>query len=453
ELLILARNFHDVKPSYLEVAEEFRLFHNLFYDIKSGKCIKIDDNGDEEDVIIIKDGVAKIKLKQIRQFLAIKEMHLAIYFDIVRHSSYTLEELGLKEGIYPTKNDKLLYTLFVCKDSISNHKAFSRLLGKRLIDGVSKEETDFWSYNEEKKKQYADFIIGTDANGGNIIHTSDPQKLSNYFGANPGSPHYLTPVFFSRDVLAKYYSNPEKFSVSDGFLSCAGLWGVRIDNNHDKHIIVFLGDLGRDLHYKEQLYWKSFNIPPDGTISGVNWKRGFLAQPTNPEKQDLLFKYLFDSFQPKWQKKFGWFLFKYLSPGDSYLYRTLRIPLNNDQNEFDNQVLTLNKIIIDSLNEEEIEKNLVSKPSMSKGISKFELFLKTKNVANFESHIKFMRNLNGLRSGVGHRKGEDYDRAAKYFDLEIKELIIVFDDILKAAIVLLEYLNEQFLETKTPSTS
>jgi hypothetical protein len=32
EPLIIEREFHDIKPAYVEIREEFRLFHNLYFD-------------------------------------------------------------------------------------------------------------------------------------------------------------------------------------------------------------------------------------------------------------------------------------------------------------------------------------------------------------------------------------------------------------------------------------
>src|SRR6266496_1859515 len=47
---ILERDCHGVKPSYEEVAEEFRLFHNLYFDSKNKKYIKIKDDGSEHEI-------------------------------------------------------------------------------------------------------------------------------------------------------------------------------------------------------------------------------------------------------------------------------------------------------------------------------------------------------------------------------------------------------------------
>jgi len=320
------------------------------------------------------------------------------------------------------------------------------LLGKKLVFGTSKELSNYRPY-DQRQKEYTEFIIGTDANAEPVLHTCNPGQLANYFGANPGSPHYLTPVFFRREVLSKYYSNPEKYVVSDGRISCSSLWGIRIDNNHDKYVIVYLGDLGRDLSNAEQLYWKSFNVPPDGTISDVEWKRGIKGEFADPKRADLLFKYRFEMFQSDWEQVFGWPLFKPLAEKDQHYYTAIRIPLTNDQAEFDSQILAITKLLIDSLNESEIQKQLSEKVPEDKGISKFNTFLQLRGAIDYDTHIKFLRDLQTLRSsGVGHRKGKEFEKIAQIFQIGEKDLMAVAEEILRNAILLLEYLDNTFLD-------
>jgi hypothetical protein len=57
-------------------------------------------------------------------------------------------------------------------------------------------------------KKYLDFVIGVDDEGAEISFTSDPSKLANHFGANPGAPNYLTPVSFRKNVLENYFAQP-----------------------------------------------------------------------------------------------------------------------------------------------------------------------------------------------------------------------------------------------------
>ena len=78
EPLIIDREFYDMRPDYIEICEEFRLFHRLYHDQKEDVYIKIDDAGKESIVAIVKPRNIKIRLKELKQFIAIKEMHLSI---------------------------------------------------------------------------------------------------------------------------------------------------------------------------------------------------------------------------------------------------------------------------------------------------------------------------------------------------------------------------------------
>jgi hypothetical protein len=448
EPLVIARDFHGLRESYLEILEEFRFFHNLYYDQNNNQYVKITERGDEQVIIRMTADRVEVRLKEIRQFLAIKEMHLAIFFEVVQYSAHELDEFPEDIREAEVHEGLVRYTFHISETRISldpKHKSFSRLLGKKLIPPVSKEKSGFWPYTEKKEK-FEDFIIGANEEGEPIMYTSDPDRLANYFGANPDAPHYLTPVYFRREVLAKYYANPEKYSIEDGYLRCAGLWGLRLDNNHSQYVIAFLGDLGRDLHHEEQMYWRSFNVLPEGEISTVNFRRSFLGQFANPEKIDLVFKYRFEGFRERWFEKKGWHLFSPLSKDDQHLYIALHVPLTNDQAEFDGQVLALTKLIIDSLNEEQLKAATSSSEPELKGITKFERFLAEQSFPDYQAHIKFLRNLQSLRStGVGHRKGRNYEKVAQEFGLGKKDRALIFEEMLKRGTDLLEALADHFL--------
>ena len=54
EPLVISRRFSGMKEGYLEISEEFRLFHNLYHDKETNTYIKIDDAGNETTVAIVK---------------------------------------------------------------------------------------------------------------------------------------------------------------------------------------------------------------------------------------------------------------------------------------------------------------------------------------------------------------------------------------------------------------
>ncbi|HYB76480.1 MAG TPA: hypothetical protein VEC08_05945 [Nitrososphaerales archaeon] len=444
EPLIIYRDFHGVMPSYVEISEEFRLFHNLFHDSKSNRYLGMDENGDSEEIALLDGESVKIKLNQIRSFLSRKEMHLAVFFDIREASRHTLEELGVQETSEQSRQDNLACELCIRKGDLEpGVQTISRLVGKKLIAGPPVQETG--GFFSEKNQEFASFVIGVDQAGNEVAHTCNPKELANYFGANPTAPHCLTPVFFRREVLTKYYANPKRFSVEDGYLRCRGVWGLRMDNNHAKYVVVFLGDLGADLSYKEQLYWRSYNIRPEGGISAVCFRRSFLGEFADADRTDLVFKSVLSTFNRDWSAVYGWPLFKPLSDADSHCLVALHIPLTEDEAEFDSQVLALAKILIESLNEGKLRDAVPELDPNTKGISKLERFLQVKGLTDCQAHIKFMRNLHDLRHGAGHRKGEAFQRAAAEFGLGDKNAGAVFDAILRKAVDLLRYLNCRLL--------
>jgi len=204
-------------------------------------------------------------------------MHLGIFFDSVESSAIELKSLGLSKGGADHNEGLVTFGLhYGDYRGLSEQNAFSRLLGKRLVSPLSKEKSGFWGFAEVEPRKYVDFIILVDEYGNEVLNTSSGANLSNNFGANPGHPHYLTPVFFRKAVLDKYYQQPGKYSFEPGYLRCAGLWGMSLDNHLDDYVVAWLGDLGRDLPYQEQLHWRSHNVAPTGRVSSL-WCSGLCS--------------------------------------------------------------------------------------------------------------------------------------------------------------------------------
>ena len=447
EPLVISRYFHGMREPYVEISEEFRLFHQLYHDRMTDRYIKIDETGNETEVAIVEAERIRIRLKEIRQFCAVKEMHLAVYFDSIRYSTLTPQELGEEEGGRDAIRDGLLtYNVaYGDYDGACERRAFSSLLGKRLFAPLPKTESAFWGFAEEEPREPVEFVIDVDENGNDILNTSDENRLSNYFCANAGKPHYLTPVFFRRTVLDKYYQQPEKFSVEDGYLRCGGLWGMTMDNHHDDYVVAWLGDLGRDLPYSERLHWRSHNIAPCGRMSNVFFKRQICAEATDSKQPDVQLQYRFPAFSAHCEKRLGWSPFLPLADEDQHYFSALRIPATNGQKEFDDLVLGLTKALVDSLNEAEFVKRIRTdeRQGVKGGITRFERALAVVGAEGYQEHVQFLRDLQDLRStGVAHRKGRSYEKAGRRFKTDTEPLSKVFREMLVAALNLLEYLQD-----------
>lgn len=293
-------------------------------------------------------------------------------------------------------------------------------------------------YRDYETLAYEEFIVDIDFDGKNIY-----DSCNNW---NIGPDRYIQLVFFSKEVLKKYYDDPQKYKVEDNYIKCGNLWGLPIDNNHKDYVIVFLGDLGSHLSQNEQLYWKHFNVPPEGGLSSTTLKRSLLGQFSEAERSDILFKCKFSLFSNQWKKKFGWHLFKPLRNEDTHYFSSLRIPLSDNALEFEQQVMALSKLTIESINEKEIKKNVKVSVKKLRGINKLEVFLKEKHVKKYNSHIEFLKLLYNLRTlSTAHRKSDGFDQIAYMFQIGEKPYDLIFDEILKKMTKFLDFLTEDLL--------
>lgn len=411
EPLVIWREFYGMREDFVELSQEFCLYHNLYHEPNKKRFIHFNRNGDESEAARYGENIFEIRTDLLLRYCSAKQMTLGIFVDSFRYSAFSLQELGLSEMRTPVSGERFVYHVAIFPDDLllnQERKTTGALMGKKYVypPPIPQEDCD------DSLEVYQEFIIDSDTQGRPIRHSCDPDKLANYFGTNPDAPHYLTPVFFRAEVLSKYYADPQKYSVEDGYLRCGGLWGVRIDNDHTDYVAVWLGDLGRDVSETERNYWLNFNIPPQGRkISETNFKRAFLAEPTNPTKADLVFKYEYEQFGKRFKKAKGWDFFLPLHEDDEHFLTGLRLLSKDNQAEFDSQLISLTKVLVDSLNEKKIVNGLTTLVENDKGITKLEKFFKENGAVGYEPHVKFLRGLQDLRSkSAAHRKGSSYEQ-------------------------------------------
>lgn len=446
EPLVLYRSFHGMREDYVEVVHEFCLYHNLYPEYAKKRFLIFNEDGDESEAVRYGQDFVNVRTDLLLKYCSIKQMALAIFVQSSRYSKYTLEQLGLKEAHSEVRRDNHQLHVAVSPNESGFTPGFETLgtiTGKKYILPSPMPVQD----GSHQMENYQEFIISTDAHGKSIKYTCNPDKLANYFGKNLDSPHYLTPVFFRPEVLSKYFAEPQKYSVEDGYLRCGGLWGLQLDNDHSDYLVVFLGDLGRNLSENERSYWLSFNIAPgDRQISDTNFRRSFLAEPTDPQKADLVFKHQYSRFREDFRQAAGWDFFLPLHQDDEHFLTGLRLMGKDNQAEFDAQLNALTKVLIDSINEKGIAKSLKALAENDKGITKLEKFFVERGMVSFEPHIKFLRVLQDLRSrSAAHRKGSNYDRLIQDLQMADEGQQQVFRALLIAATNFLFYLRSNLL--------
>lgn len=444
ESILYYREFYGVKPNYIEISQEFVLLNNLRFDSISNSYWAMYDNGESEEAVKYLDNTTiLIKNKFLRQYSAAKQMAFVIFFDIRAKADGRLADYELEEFTTEFKDENVFYGLWGGDNNYPQY-TYSVLMGKKIMKPAPIEECGYWPY--EKEETYGEFIIGIDDSGREKTFTCNPDKLNNYFGANPEAPMYLTPVFFKKEVLQKYINKPELYEIGDGYLDCKSLWRLEIDNHHKNCVCAYLGDLGRDLPESEREYWRSFNIIGEEKLSMVSFQRDFLNMSAESNMADHQFQFLYRSITRQWEEKYGWPLFLSLAEDDQYNISNIRIPTTNSQPEFDQLVLSLVKVLIDSLNEKKLMVHAGEEKDL-KGIGKLKNWLNNNGAVNYEDHIQFLKDLQELRStGTGHRKGRSYDKISRKFGLGDKNKIDAFEEILRKAVCFLNYMQETFIQ-------
>lgn len=269
----------------------------------------------------------------------------------------------------------------------------------------------------EKESKYISFWI-RDLHQNLVEYSCNPSMLNNIcVNDKPDLPLDITPVFFKREVLSKYYNAPHKYRVQDGRIKFIEEgYELRVDTDMRDYVAVILVDLAF-LDYSEQCYWRAFNLQPDDntTISAAAYNRWYEGQFAEPVFPDATLVQKYTKFYADWKTKTGWHLFTE-NPEDkkSVLYSLHMLSDENNEREFYEQVLNVTKLFIDSLNVTQFPK--LENPDNGKSLKRFEAYFR-QNGINVSGLIDFLHNLQSLRSKGAAHPGTITQKIAAYFGL------------------------------------
>ncbi|MER7050282.1 hypothetical protein [Streptomyces jumonjinensis] len=374
---------------------------------KDGGWYYLDEAGRDQDLVRIRqtesDLIVEIAALPLRRYLAARQRFLVVQYDRVTR----IEKVPDPKIDAIDRSDRHHYVFHSGDIGSAKLPGFVRLLGKHLILPLNMAPADL-SYPYPRHEQYPQFTIGVDAATGQpIVSTCDPDQLSDYFN-DRGTPHYLTPVYFRRDVLRRYTSEPSRYQLDNTRLTCLGLWGMSIGRNEEGLVEAYLGDLGRDLPSAERGHWLSFNETPNGGLDEVRFRRDILGQwydgPSNP-LQSL--KTARQQFSTALARVTGQEIYRPWDAADKIAFDGLHMPTGSEQQETDNQILTLAKGVIDYLDVKAIRKLPGADP---KGTTINCIEAWVKELAEDPVPLTGpLRLLQGLRStGVAHPRSKDW---------------------------------------------
>jgi len=429
---VIFRTYHDIKPAEFDLIQNFILYHQAYYSIEDSTYYRIGESANAIPIVKIKKENNNFQMEvdsnELKDYLAATQSHLIRFHDHRRYFKINLENKDIKKLFNKEtqkKGDNFNYSIFVSpfNFAIKEKNVFSRLKGKDIIKPFKNPANHhIWWLFDKNQKSFVTFIIDIDENGNQIEEICNEDGLSSYFSKKE-NVHFLTPVFFKKKVLSKYYNAPSRFTVTSNLVSCLNLWNIPIDLTKENLIQVYLGDLGR-IPYEEQLHWRRYNVIPKGDITDHRFKRDFEARFADPKEDFIsdLWK-LFDELQESFKSVFNEYLFRELNEDDQKIVKTIHIPLTNEWKEFDELVLFLAKLTNDSVNVEFLKK--VTGKSIDEVKIKGSIDLLFKFLEDFKVDVekisiivKPFKMLQQIRSsGSAHRRGRNFSRVLRKYNL------------------------------------
>jgi len=357
--LVFAREIPNVPgTTHYELLQEFSHAEGIHWREERHAYCAIDENGDWESVVSVTDRssddltLITCRREALERFLAATNGVLVRLFDFTMIPNMR-NFLSWSGGT----TERVVDSDWIAYDQCLHPEGYGRVRGVQLVPVSSPVEHLFRAYPGSpcrEDREYASFIIHDWRNGGVVEASTAPGETANYFNAQGNSlPFELSPAFFRPEVLLKYKGDREKFTVNEENLtiSCRGAWYLRsYDVNEAGQVHAYLCDLRR-LPYREQLYWKSHNEEPKGTISERSHETDFLnkqSSHTTPLERVL-------NMIRKWDKqKVDWWRIE-----DIGLLSRINTPVASSRDEWGTAFLELSKVVIEGFRKKPIQEILL----------------------------------------------------------------------------------------------
>ena len=413
EPFVIRREFHGLYTDTFDVVQNFILYHNLFFDRDKNAYFNVVE---EEQVIeYVSPTYIRVKEKYLRDYLAARKMILIRYHDHRRQNGISVLDTFGKERIERDITEQNYRYHMVIGPYGANNTAFSMLVGKDIVLPYSEpKHQDYLSVSDKPQcyEKYS-YKIGDD---GNEVEESCDQESEESTG------HFLTMIFFKKEILNKYYSKPRFYKIQDGEIYCLDLWSISFGETEDGLIHVWLGDLGR-IPYNEQKYWKTYNVVPGSYPSKNFVSRQLLAKFADNEDPCERLLDLRAKLNKTFVDQFNFKLFNDLPDSRKQFLKIFHTLTHNEETEFDGQILIMAKIFVDTINKKNLDKLISQKPSNPNenlSLNVLECFLNEKLGSDHHTRtiVCAFRMVQTLRSAAGaHLPGSKYDQALQRFDL------------------------------------
>jgi len=416
-------------PAHFELLQEFLLYHDAVYDAQESTWVGRDGDGGSEPVArrFTREagtrqevGGIEVATPALQDYLAAAGCVLVRYHD----HSHDEPAAGLAFG---TEGEEKIERATV--DDVDRHYDISaavlgpydvargHLLGYDLVQPHTRPRRGRDIFNGTAR-EYECFVIGVGEDGREVLSTCEYAVVT--APDRPGPANTFTQVCFPIEVLERYQSDPERYSIEQRVIRGPG-WYLTYDRNSDDLVAVWLKDLGL-IPVHEQRHWRAHNVPPRGRMSPERWQQDiegrFLAEPAElADKLRVAYRDVNEATRAEW----GFEVFKPLRGADAGTAASIASPIPDRAPALDRQVIALAKLLCESIAKDAVTKAtgllINEKEGPIRGRNQLlDAALRASGVPDTQVDAAMgpLHALQRLRAGAVHpRGGTEWDRARR----------------------------------------
>ena len=342
--------------SYIEVNQEYTHVTDIHWRPDTRAYCRFDGRGDLQPIVSITTREDKgsemtlvtFKWEQLEKYLAVADAALVRRFDFTLLRRDQFDGWPQEPPDEIRESDEFLYHRKVLPGYAAYTAGRQIIRPRRPKEDIHERIRDWGS---PKDRKYVEFVAYDWRNRRIVSISTVPGATTNYFEAEENSlPFELSPAFFRPEVLSKYKTDRDKYTIGEREVTCRAAWHLRgIDVNEAGQVHAYICDLRR-LPYEEQLHWLSFNEEPKATISKralINDFHGEFVDFSEPPAQVL-------SIVRRWHyEKASWWKLR-----DEKLLERVNTPLTTSRDEWADAFMDLAKLVVEGLETAPIRKKL-----------------------------------------------------------------------------------------------
>lgn len=424
------------RSGWLEPIQAFVLYWDLWPQHEEGNVTWFEDDDDGLPVAVARFLLSGYENRAARGTLEIRRDRLLAFcarfdFDLAIYDEQNVEAPDLPEDWREEERTENRCWRAWAFGALGERRAVLRCA--TLIEHPPLDQTR-QPRDDDELDQPLRYPIGYNE-AGNVVHGSHPPD------------EFLTAVFFSRNVLDRYYADARVFTVEASQVS-GGRWSLPVAETEAGTIQAWLGDVA-DLPPSVQRHWHTHAVAPEGAIP--EWRirsdlfGGFAdiheLGPVGAIKRAIA------AANEAAEARYGVPLYRReIDAVHAQTIEALRIPANGSMDAFAEEVRALALLVVEHLNSDFL--TTAEAPAADGTLNRLALLLADLRGIDAEQARELIGGLyavQALRSTiVAHRTGERADAALQRAEISRTNLVAGFMRLAERAATSIDAITEAF---------